>query len=96
MKSFFSVVALAGLVLLVATLSASLRNGARIDSLDAVQVGGVAAESEGVSMGVKNNLDKSRYQLAPDIHSQIWLNGAPTSLAEQRGRVVLIDFWTFG
>ena len=46
-------------------------------------------------MVLTNKLDKSRFQLAPDIRSQSWLNGAPTSLAELRGRVVLVDFWTF-
>ena len=47
-------------------------------------------------MVMTSQQDKSRFQLAPDIRSQSWLNGAPTSLAELRGRVVLVDFWTFG
>ena len=33
---------------------------------------------------------------APDISNDTWLNGAPTSFAELKGRVVLVEFWTFG
>ena len=46
-------------------------------------------------MMTTSKVDKTRFQLAPEIRSQSWLNGAPTSLAEQRGRVVLVTFWTF-
>jgi len=33
---------------------------------------------------------------APEIQSSVWINGEPTSLAVQRGRVVLVEFWTYG
>ena len=34
---------------------------------------------------------------APEIENEIWLNAdAPITLASQRGKVVLIEFWTFG
>jgi hypothetical protein len=33
---------------------------------------------------------------APEIHSPVWINGGPTSIAAQRGRVVLVEFWTYG
>lgn len=33
---------------------------------------------------------------APEITSSTWLNGAPQSLADLRGKVVLVEFWTFG
>lgn len=33
---------------------------------------------------------------APDIQNDIWLNGKPTSFAELKGTVVLVEFWTFG
>lgn len=33
---------------------------------------------------------------APDIASDVWLNGPPATIAELRGQVVLIEFWTFG
>ncbi len=33
---------------------------------------------------------------APEIQNLVWLNGEPTTLAELRGKVVLVEFWTFG
>lgn len=35
--------------------------------------------------------------LAPELTNEIWLNTPePLRLADQRGKVVLIDMWTFG
>ncbi len=33
---------------------------------------------------------------APDITSQTWLNSEPKRMAELKGKVVLVEFWTFG
>ncbi len=33
---------------------------------------------------------------APDIASATWLNSAPLQMADLRGKVVLVEFWTFG
>jgi hypothetical protein len=34
---------------------------------------------------------------APEIENEVWLNtDAPVTLASQRGKVVLVEFWTFG
>lgn len=33
---------------------------------------------------------------APDITSPIWLNSAPLRMAELKGKVVMVEFWTFG
>jgi thiol-disulfide isomerase/thioredoxin len=33
---------------------------------------------------------------APDIANDQWLNGEPRSMQSLRGRVVMIEFWTFG
>jgi thiol-disulfide isomerase/thioredoxin len=33
---------------------------------------------------------------APEVAGQIWLNGQARPMAEFRGKVVLIEFWTFG
>jgi thiol-disulfide isomerase/thioredoxin len=35
-------------------------------------------------------------QQAPPITNEIWLNGAPVQPAELKGKVVLVEFWTFG
>ena len=33
---------------------------------------------------------------APELASGAWINGPPLTMQALRGRVVLIDFWTFG
>jgi hypothetical protein len=33
---------------------------------------------------------------APEITGQAWINSAPLTMAGLRGRVVLVEFWTYG
>ena len=33
---------------------------------------------------------------APEITGQTWINAAPTHMADLKGKVVLVEFWTFG
>ena len=34
---------------------------------------------------------------APEIGNEVWINAdAPVTLADSRGKVVLLEFWTFG
>lgn len=35
-------------------------------------------------------------KLAPEISGHSWLNSKPLKLAELKGKVVLVEFWTFG
>jgi hypothetical protein len=34
--------------------------------------------------------------LAPELTNEIWLNSEPLRRADLSGKLVLIDFWTFG
>lgn len=34
--------------------------------------------------------------VAPEVTGGPWINSAPLSLAALRGRVVLVEFWTYG
>ena len=34
--------------------------------------------------------------LAPEIENEIWLNSEPLRLGDLRGKVVMVEFWTFG
>jgi hypothetical protein len=33
---------------------------------------------------------------APELLNEVWLNSEPLRLADLRGKVVLVEFWTFG
>lgn len=35
-------------------------------------------------------------QPAPEISNEVWINSAPIRLANLRGKVVLLEFWTYG
>ena len=36
------------------------------------------------------------YGPAPQWHNDVWLNSEPLTLADLRGKVVMVEFWTFG
>jgi len=36
------------------------------------------------------------YGPAPELHNEVWLNSEPVSLDDLRGKVVMVEFWTFG
>ncbi len=39
---------------------------------------------------------KEVHMPAPNLQSEQWLNSAPKTMAALRGKVVLVEFWTFG
>ena len=34
--------------------------------------------------------------VAPEVTGERWINSGPLSMQELRGRVVLVEFWTYG
>jgi thiol-disulfide isomerase/thioredoxin len=50
---------------------------------------------KGLAFGVTATNDSHRHR-APPIVSKIWINSAPIRPADVRGKVVLVEFWTFG
>jgi len=34
--------------------------------------------------------------MAPEVNGENWLNSKPLTLGALKGRVVLVDFWTYG
>jgi hypothetical protein len=36
------------------------------------------------------------YGSAPELQNEVWLNSEPLNLADLRGQVVMVEFWTFG
>ncbi len=38
----------------------------------------------------------AKSDLAPDIISPTWINSEPLKMEELRGKVVMVEFWTFG
>ena len=33
---------------------------------------------------------------APDVAGENWINSKPLTIGELKGRVVLVEFWTYG
>ncbi len=33
---------------------------------------------------------------APEISNEVWINSPPLRIADLRGKVVLMEFWTYG
>jgi thiol-disulfide isomerase/thioredoxin len=48
------------------------------------------------SLGRSNEYKSSESATAPELATGEWINSQPLKLNELRGRVVLIEFWTFG
>ncbi|MGH7357112.1 MAG: hypothetical protein ACRELS_21350 [Candidatus Rokuibacteriota bacterium] len=54
--------------------------------LAAASLGGAPAAGQPVRVG----------QPAPDIAGAPWINSPPLTMEALRGRVVLVEFWTYG
>jgi hypothetical protein len=60
--------------------------GAAMALAAVVGMAGVADAQRGARVG----------QAAPEITGGPWINSEPLSLAKLRGRVVFVEFWTYG
>jgi hypothetical protein len=62
------------------------RMSAALAVATALALGAVAAAAPGARVG----------QRAPEITGGPWINSEPLSLEQLRGRVVFVEFWTYG
>lgn len=46
--------------------------------------------------GFATPVHPASYPAAPAIHGDVWLNSAPLTARQMQGKVVLVEFWTFG
>ena len=60
------------------------------DELDTVKK--LQLEPAGAPAGTVNLPQRG---IAPEFDNQTWINSEPLQLAQLRGKVVLVDFWTF-
>jgi hypothetical protein len=61
------------------------------------QINTVQPEATPTSEVVRYRSDLPDLGVAPELNNEVWLNtDQPVRLAEVRGKVVLIDMWTFG
>ena len=52
----------------------------------------IAAYTSWPATGAAITLGKS----APDVAGENWINSKPLTIADLKGRVVLVEFWTYG
>ena len=59
--------------------------------------GSTPAPLENPDMSLKKNIKLSDFGLAPELETTVWLNvDQPLRMENLRGKVVLIEMWTFG
>lgn len=93
MKSVWVIAGLA--VIALAAVSIWWRWQDRSDPTFAFAQGGTMNPLQDKLASANPKLVPARGPVAPDIVSAAWLNSAPLSTDELRGKVVLVEFWTF-
>lgn len=57
---------------------------------------GISRLTRGNEMGTTSHMDKEKKApIAPEFTNGTWINSEPLTLNSLRGRVVIVDFWTF-
>lgn len=80
-----------------AGLTSIENNKVVIASLNQVRLDSQALVFKGVSPDTKSDLTLPDYGLAPDFTgSGKWFNSEPLDMKSLRGKVILVEFWTFG
>lgn len=83
-------------------LAACVPSGTQSNPPGSAQVGDSLGESLSKVMETNNSLEAARVELAdlgpaPELLNEVWLNTEqPLRLADLRGKVVMLDMWTFG
>jgi thiol-disulfide isomerase/thioredoxin len=60
---------------------------------------GVSRLTKGADQGIvgtDNLVNDTKAPIAPELSNGTWLNSDPLTLKSLRGRVVIVNFWTFG
>ncbi len=72
------------------------RSRAPVSDLVAISFGGLLLSMVSLSVNFPLEAHAVVGMKAPDVTSPAWINAEPQSLGALRGRVVLVEFWTFG
>lgn len=89
--------ALSALCLMIFALAACNVRAAQIETnspnaANAMEAGEGSMQTQAARA---SKIDKRQFQRAPAIHSATWLNAERINWDDLRGRVVVVDFWTF-
>ena len=86
-----------GIVLLVVMLLAILSIVLHQENIpnQALAQGVPADPSQDTALSVETKPLSLRGPIAPEIVSDTWLNSAPLAAGDLRGKVVVVEFWTF-
>jgi len=80
------------LVLLTVACTAPAAEEASVGEVEVIASGTIVPPTRGDIV-----VDLPDLGAAPEFKNEVWLNSdGPVTLASQRGKVVLLEFWTFG